>query len=146
MNGYLDEAITWRDVGFQWNWARQQSTVNGQQSAAVSTPGRKRSGPKSWQEDGELPAFNFDTFDFSPLSERGTLAGVLPEWALASLTKHAADKRSHLYSLDQFEAATTHEVHHHRGGVASEHNCRADEGELKLQQGTDAECDFTERH
>ncbi len=109
VNGYLDEAITWRDVGFQWNWARHLSLVNGQQSAAVTTPGRNRTSAKSWQDDGERPAFNFDTFDFSPLSERGTLAGVLPEWALATLNKHAADKRSHLYTLEQFEAATTHD-------------------------------------
>jgi deoxyribodipyrimidine photo-lyase len=109
VNGYLDEAITWRDVGFQWNWARHQAFVTSHQSSAVTSSGRKRIGPKSWQEEGELPAFNFDTFDFSPLSERGTLAGVLPEWALATLTKHATDKREHLYSLEQFESAGTHD-------------------------------------
>lgn len=109
VNGYLDEAITWRDVGFQWNWARRQSSVVSHQSSAVTASTRLQTGTKSWQADGELPTFNFDTFDFSPLPERGTLAGVLPEWALATLTKHAADKRSHLYTLDQFEAAATHD-------------------------------------
>jgi deoxyribodipyrimidine photo-lyase len=95
VNGFLDEAITWRDVGFQWNWNRGQGSGVG--------------GQKSWQEDDELPAFNFDTYDFSPLPEAGTLAGVLPVWARASLNKHAADRRAKTYTLEQFEAADTHD-------------------------------------
>jgi deoxyribodipyrimidine photo-lyase len=34
----------------------------------------------------------------------------LPEWALKELTNHARDPRPHLYSLDQFEAARTHDT------------------------------------
>jgi deoxyribodipyrimidine photo-lyase len=111
VNGYLDEAITWRDVGYQWHFARrgQGSGVGGQEEKRVTRPKRGEVRNKSWQDDGERPAFNFDTFDFSPLGERGTLAGVLPEWALATLTKHATDKREHLYSLEQFESAATHD-------------------------------------
>jgi len=94
VNGFLDEAITWRDVGFQWHFARMQ-----QVDAA---------GVKSWQ-DGESPSFNFATFDFSPLDEVGTLQRVLPPWAMASLAKHATDERKHLYSRDQFERGGTHD-------------------------------------
>ena len=32
-----------------------------------------------------------------------------PSWALATLEKHAGDKREYLYSLEQFEAAETHD-------------------------------------
>lgn len=105
VNGFLDEAITWRDVGYQWHFARRGQPND----TRVTTPKRRRVHHKSWQEAGELPAFNFDTFDFSPLSEQGTLAGVLPDWALATLKKHAKDKREHVYTLDQFESATTHD-------------------------------------
>jgi deoxyribodipyrimidine photo-lyase len=56
-----------------------------------------------------MPSFNFGTFDFSPLPKGGTLAGLLPDWAKATLDKHAADRREHLYSLEQFEAADTHD-------------------------------------
>ncbi|MCU0702992.1 MAG: deoxyribodipyrimidine photolyase [Fimbriiglobus sp.] len=93
INSYLDEAITWRSVGYQWHFARRPAAV----------------GRKSWQDLGERPSFNFDTFDYSPQSERGTLAGVLPEWALATLSKHSSDPRSHLYTLEQFDAAETHD-------------------------------------
>jgi len=33
----------------------------------------------------------------------------LPPWARQTLQEHAGDRRSHLYSLDQFEAAVTHD-------------------------------------
>jgi deoxyribodipyrimidine photo-lyase len=33
----------------------------------------------------------------------------LPEWARATLTRHAADPRPHVYTLEEFEAARTHD-------------------------------------
>ncbi|HKV08600.1 MAG TPA: deoxyribodipyrimidine photolyase [Thermoanaerobaculia bacterium] len=33
----------------------------------------------------------------------------LPEWAQATLAKHAKDRRPHLYSMEEFEAAATHD-------------------------------------
>ncbi len=33
----------------------------------------------------------------------------LPDWAQSSLEQHATDKRPHVYSLEQFESATTHD-------------------------------------
>ena len=33
----------------------------------------------------------------------------LPEWAQATLAKHAKDRRPHLYTLEEFEAAATHD-------------------------------------
>jgi deoxyribodipyrimidine photo-lyase len=94
-NSYLDEAITWRDVGYQWHWARGQGTGdNGQMN-------------QSWQK-GARPLFNFETFDFSPGGER-TLDVVLPDWAKATLKKHEADARQHVYELEDFENAATHD-------------------------------------
>jgi deoxyribodipyrimidine photo-lyase len=100
VNSYLDEAVTWRDVGYQWHFAR------------ISDFGfriSEKTKNKTWQEEGEEPSFNFETFDFSPLSKDGTLAGVLPEWALNTLGKHAGDRREYLYNRAQFEAGTTHD-------------------------------------
>jgi len=94
VNSFLDEAVTWRDVGYQWHFARM---------------GRLKSAGTVSRATGDTPAFNFDTFDFSPLSSDGTLAGVLPEWALATLTKHTKDRREFLYTLEQFEKADTHD-------------------------------------
>ena len=98
INGYLDEAITWRDVGYHWHYRRNAEL--GMRSAEWKNV--------SWGHAGELPAFNFETMDFSPLS-RGVLDAVLPPWALASLAKHAADRREHVYTLEQFENADTHD-------------------------------------
>ena len=95
VNGFLDEAITWRDVGFQWNFAKARDAIGGTN--------------RSWEDPGEQPSFNFETYDFSPISERGTLDGVLPAWAKATLNKHAGDRREHLYNLDRFENADTHD-------------------------------------
>jgi deoxyribodipyrimidine photo-lyase len=54
------------------------------------------------------PSFNFESMSFSPGGER-TLDVVLPQWARATLRKHQRDRREHLYSLDEFEAAATHD-------------------------------------
>ena len=95
VNKYLDEAITWRDVGHQWNFARSRAATGGTN--------------RSWQDAGECPSFNFETYDFSPLSARGTLDAVLPDWAKATLAKHAGDRREHIYDLERFENADTHD-------------------------------------
>lgn len=99
INSFLDEAITWRDVGYQWHFSRsaERRTRNSEWKN------------RSWQDDGEWPAFNFETEDFNPLPKEGTLAGLLPEWARTTLRKHEQDKRSHRYTLDQFEHAETHD-------------------------------------
>ncbi|OWK35125.1 deoxyribodipyrimidine photolyase [Fimbriiglobus ruber] len=100
VNSFLDEAITWRDVGYQWNFAR---------NVALSTQKPSHS-HKSWQADRDKhPLFNFQHYDFSPQSSSGTLDAVLPEWAKASLAKHARDRRPFLYTLEQFESADTHD-------------------------------------
>ncbi len=65
VNSFLDEALTWRDVGFQWHWTRRADTVS--------------------------------------------LERALPGWALASLRAHAGDKRSHLYTPEEWEAGATHD-------------------------------------
>ena len=95
INSFLDEAITWRDVGYQWNYA---------QNVAIDNDAPH----KSWQDNDEaMPAFNFETYDFSPLSKDGTLATVLPDWAKESIGKHAKDRRPTLYSLEELEHAAT---------------------------------------
>lgn len=97
VNSFLDEAITWRDVGYHWHWRRIQDSELGIQEN------------KSWQAKADtVPQFNFETMDFSPGGER-TLDVALPDWARATLGKHASDRREHLYTLQEFEAAATHD-------------------------------------
>lgn len=60
---FLDEAVTWREVGF---------------NVAVHRPG-------------------FDRYE------------SLPEWSLRTLAKHERDPRPHVYTLEDFEAARTHD-------------------------------------
>ena len=100
VNGFLDEAITWRDVGYQWHYSRQRLA-----EARLSNDATK-----SWEtSDEKMPSFNFESFDFSPLPKSGTLDLALPEWARNTLDKHATDPREHVYSLEEFESATTHD-------------------------------------
>ena len=100
VNSYLDEAVTWRDVGYQWHYARMRA-------AEDKTPAEHA---KSWEDAGEaMPSFNYETFDFGPLPKSGTLAAALPEWARATLAKHARDPRAHTYTVDEFESASTHD-------------------------------------
>jgi deoxyribodipyrimidine photo-lyase len=63
VEAFLDELITWREVGF--NLCSQRE--------------------------------DYDQYD------------SLPEWARKTLAKHARDRREHVYSLDQFAAADTHD-------------------------------------
>lgn len=65
VSSFLDEAITWRDVGFHWHSHRNADIVS--------------------------------------------LDHSLPVWALATLRKHMSDRREHLYTVEQFEAADTHD-------------------------------------
>jgi deoxyribodipyrimidine photo-lyase len=65
VNAFLDEAITWRDVGYHWHYHRGADVA--------------------------------------------TLETALPAWALATLLKHAKDRREHLYTSGQLEAADTHD-------------------------------------
>ena len=83
VNGFLDEAITWRDVGYHWHFVRN----------AERGPRRME-----WKSlDGvKCPSFQ-------------DLESTLPAWALASLQKHASDKREHVYTLAQWEAGATHD-------------------------------------
>jgi len=97
-NGFLDEAITWRDVGYHWHHVRNAEC--GTRNADLPN--------RTWQAAGEVPLFNFESFDFSPGGDR-TLDVVLPAWAQATLRKHAGDRREHLYSPDEFEAGATHD-------------------------------------
>lgn len=60
---FLDELITWREVGFNMCWQRE---------------------------------------DFADYES-------LPSWAQKTLAEHATDPREHSYSLEQFEAAETHD-------------------------------------
>jgi deoxyribodipyrimidine photo-lyase len=61
---FLDELITWREVGFNMAALRPE---------------------------------DYDRYD------------SLPDWARKTLAKHARDRREHLYSLEEFEQARTHD-------------------------------------
>ena len=64
-NSFLDEALTWRDVGYVWHVHRREDTAS--------------------------------------------LKTALPPWAWATLHLHAAEKRDHVYDLEQWESASTHD-------------------------------------
>ena len=100
VNSFLDEAITWRDVGYHWHFCRNADLATG-------SVGSKN---VSWwaHRATDIPQFNFERMDFSSRGER-TLEVVLPEWARGTLKKHAGDPREHIYSLREFEAAGTHD-------------------------------------
>jgi deoxyribodipyrimidine photo-lyase len=82
-NAFLDEAVTWRDVGYHWHFCR--NAERGTRNAERKTV------------DGESITTYFD------------LESTLPAWAMQSLRKHTKDPRSHTYALAEFEAATTHD-------------------------------------
>jgi deoxyribodipyrimidine photo-lyase len=65
VGAFLDEAITWRDLGYHWHWTR----------------GR----------DAE------------------SLERALPPWASRTLQRHAGDEREYVYTLAEWEAASTHD-------------------------------------
>lgn len=99
VNAFLDEAITWRDVGYHWHYVKNAEL--GTRNSELKT--------KSWQDaDTKIPLFNFQTFDFSDGGER-TLEVVLPAWAKATLHKHERDAREFTYTLEEFEAGDTHD-------------------------------------
>ncbi|AWM39462.1 FAD binding domain of DNA photolyase [Gemmata obscuriglobus] len=100
VNDFLDEAITWRDVGYHWHFRRNLECDN--RDAELKNV--------SWSgaSSSAVPQFNFETMDFASGGEL-TLDVVLPEWARASLKKHAGDPREHIYSLGEFEGARTHD-------------------------------------
>ncbi len=96
VNAFLDEAVTWRDVGYQWHFTRGRAATEG--------------GTVSGHDPADgLPSFNYDLTDFSPIPKSGTLVRVLPTWAQDTLRDHAKDKRTHLYTLEEFEHADTHD-------------------------------------
>ena len=58
-NGFLDEAITWRDVGYQWHYFR---------NADCEASGHAKT--RSWEDSEKTPLFNFESFDFSPSGDK----------------------------------------------------------------------------
>ncbi|MCE9531159.1 MAG: deoxyribodipyrimidine photolyase, partial [Planctomycetes bacterium] len=83
VNGFLDEAITWRDVGYHWHSVR--NTEAGGRLGELHKPA-------GWP----YPVFQ-------------DLESTLPAWAKASLAKHASDKRKFVYALEEWEAGQTHD-------------------------------------
>jgi deoxyribodipyrimidine photo-lyase len=111
VNSFLDEAITWRDVGYHWHWCRNADYEA--QSADFKNVSWQDSGSSNPQSairnpQSDMPLFNFESMDFSPGGER-TLDVVLPDWAKATLRKHANDRREFTYTLEEFETARTHD-------------------------------------
>ena len=106
VNSYLDEAITWRDVGYHWHFCRNaECGIRNVELQNISWDVSTSSSPNSARR---IPQYSFETMDFAPGGEN-TLELVLPDWARATLSKHATDRREHLYELEEFEAAATHD-------------------------------------
>ncbi len=83
VNSFLDEAITWRDVGYHWHYRRNETL-----------------GPcrVSYHDlDGERIPSYYD------------LASTLPAWAMKSLNDHTPDTRENTYTLQEFENGDTHD-------------------------------------
>lgn len=83
VNSFLDEALTWRDVGYHWHYMR-----NADRGFATA---------RQIELDGQQVPVYFD------------LASVLPTWAMNSLKKHETDRRQYHYSLEEFENSKTHD-------------------------------------
>jgi deoxyribodipyrimidine photo-lyase len=83
ISSFLDESLTWRDVGYHWHYCR-----NVRQSL-WRNPIRK---PPAWT----YPAFQ-------------DLESTLPSWALKTLRDHQTDRRPYLYPLEVLEAGKTHD-------------------------------------
>ena len=83
VNAFLDEALTWRDVGYHWQFRRNADC--GIRNAETKTVLGAR-----------VPSY----FD---------LATTLPEWAKKTLSEHAADDREFSYTLDEWERGATHD-------------------------------------
>lgn len=83
VDSFLDEAMTWRDVGYHWHHCRNAE--------------RGVSGAESTLIDGEkIPSYL-------------NLKSTLPAWALKSLNQHATDSREFVYTLQEWEQAKTHD-------------------------------------
>ncbi|HEX9189466.1 MAG TPA: deoxyribodipyrimidine photolyase [Vicinamibacteria bacterium] len=51
VNSFLDEALTWRDVGFQWHWSRRRDAASLETALpawALATLGAHASDPRPW--------------------------------------------------------------------------------------------------
>jgi deoxyribodipyrimidine photo-lyase len=83
VNSYLDEALTWRDVGYHWHYRKLR--VAGVRPLTHKTI------------DGESVPTYWD------------LASAIPAWAMKSLNDHIVDTREHLYTLQEFENGDTHD-------------------------------------
>ena len=79
ITNFLDEAVTWRDVGYHWWYCRGRAGKL-----------RAYSRPKGW----EHPIFC-------------DLKSSIPAWAMATLNEHRSDKRDPIYSLERLENADT---------------------------------------
>ncbi|MCS7022050.1 MAG: deoxyribodipyrimidine photolyase [Gemmataceae bacterium] len=99
VNAFLDELLIWRDVGYVWHYFFRQQVLEG-----LGVPG----GTVSWHTGTQPPHFHFARWDFS-VQRDDPLALVLPRWAYETLQRHAADRRAYCYSLEQWEAADTHD-------------------------------------
>jgi deoxyribodipyrimidine photo-lyase len=84
VNSYLDEAITWRDVGYHWHHVND--------FAARVERGAELMRKHRWPH----PVF-------------GDLYSALPDWAARSLRSHEKDPRAFAYSLEEWETAATHD-------------------------------------
>jgi deoxyribodipyrimidine photo-lyase len=92
--------------------------LTGQEDWSLSSlRGSARGGRSGWWGMGEdAEAFldqlvTWRELGFNMAWQRGDCESYrsLPPWALATLKKHAADRRAHIYSLAEFERAGTHD-------------------------------------
>ncbi|MEZ6140733.1 MAG: deoxyribodipyrimidine photolyase [Zavarzinella sp.] len=83
VNSFLDEALTWRDVGYHWHHCRN-----------------KQHG---------IPQVRLVDLDGETIPTYYDLKSTLPEWAQVTLGKHDRDQRDYTYSLQEWENSATHD-------------------------------------
>jgi deoxyribodipyrimidine photo-lyase len=84
VNSFLDEAITWRDLGYHWHFMSDRE--KGMQQAQATKAKRK---------------WSYPTFC--------DLMTSIPDWAAKTLRSHAKDSRAYTYTLQEWESGQTHD-------------------------------------
>jgi deoxyribodipyrimidine photo-lyase len=103
--GHIGVHRVFSEVMTQAGWTRRRlaPTASGQRE------GWWNAGPAAEAFLDECLTWREVGFNFCALRSDHDQYESLPEWARASLDAHAADPREHVYRLDEFEAAATHD-------------------------------------
>jgi deoxyribodipyrimidine photo-lyase len=103
--GHISVHEVFSEIAKSQEWTPENLAVR----ATGSRSGWWGTGPAAESFLDQIVTWRELGFNFCRMREDYDRFESLPEWALKTLRKHARDERSHLYTLQQFEAATTHD-------------------------------------